>query len=112
MNAIDSKEHEVLERTLGEVRRVRRHRAARRMAVMPLLMMLGAGWFALTRGPAPAPPVMTEAPQAAHTAGESLTVVEWKDGMPSLVEYSGKDLGKLELAFSLEPVVTFPEELW
>jgi hypothetical protein len=53
-----------------------------------------------------------EVMRPATSAGESLTVVEWRGGMPSLVEYSGEDLGKLELSFSLEPVVAFPEEVW
>jgi hypothetical protein len=104
----------VLERTLDEVRRVRRRRAACKLAVLPLLLLLAAGWHAVGRGPSTtaSPPVVVVAPRAAESAGESLTVVEWKGGMPSLVEYSGEELGKLELPMSLEPVVAFPEEIW
>jgi len=114
MNAANPREHEVLARTLDEVRRVRRRRAACKLAVLPLLLLLAAGWHALSRDPSTttSPPVVVEAPRAVESAGESLTVVEWKGGMPSLVEYSGEELGKLELTLSLEPVVAFPEEIW
>jgi hypothetical protein len=115
MNAANPREHEVLARTLDEVRRVRRRRAACKLAVLPLLLLLAAGWHALSRDPSAttSPPlVVVEAPRAVESAGESLTVVEWKGGMPSLVEYSGEELGKLELTLSLEPVVAFPEEVW
>jgi hypothetical protein len=58
------------------------------------------------------PVAAAEVPRAVESGGESLTVVEWKGGMPSLVQYSGEDLGRLELTMSLEPVVAFPEEVW
>jgi hypothetical protein len=116
MNATDSREHEVLARTLDEVRRVRRRRTTGKLAVFPVLMLLGAGWLALSRGPSPSAGrtevVMAEPPRTTEPAHESLTVVEWKSGMPSLVEYSGEKLGKLELSFSLDPVVAFPDEAW
>src|SRR5688572_6181459 len=115
MNAIDPQEHEVLACTLDEVRRVRRRRTARKRVVLPLLLVAGAGWLAMHRGPSEtisSPVVVVETVRTTDSSGESLTVVEWKGGMPSLVEYSGEKLGKLELSFSLEPVVAFPEEAW
>jgi hypothetical protein len=115
MRAFDPQEHEVLASTLEEVRRVRRRRAACKLAVLPLLLVAGAGWLAMHRGPSSittSPTVVVGAAEPVKTSGESLTVVEWKGGMPSLVEYSGEELGKLELTLSLEPVVAFPDEAW
>ena len=116
MNAADLQEHEVLTRTLDEVRRVRDRRVACKLAVMPLLLVAGVGWLAAGRDNSAVKsspePVVVETSPAAESAGESLTVVEWKGCMPTLVEYSGEDLGKLELSFSLEPVVAFPDEPW
>lgn len=116
MNAVDSREHEVLDRTLEEVRRVRRCRAAWKLAMLPFLLLIGVGWLGFSHTPPTGigspQPVTAEAPRTAKTTGESLTVVEWRGGLPSLVQYSGEELGKLELTFSLEPVVAFPEEIW
>lgn len=116
MNTAHPEEVKVLENTLAEVRRVRRYRTMRKLAIVPLLLVAGAGWLAFTQGnsTATAAPIhrVAEVSPVTGAAGESLTVVEWNGGTPSLVEYSGKDLGKLELSFSLEPVVAFPEEVW
>lgn len=114
MNAVDPLEHEVLARTLEEVRRARRRRTACKLSVLPLLLLFAAGWHVVSRGPSAAmiDPVVTATSQKAESAGESLTVVEWKGGTPSLVEYSGEELGRLNLTFSLEPVVAFPDEFW
>ena len=116
MNTAHPDEVKVLECTLAEVRRVRRYRTMRKLAIVPLLLVAGLGWLAFTQGDSTttAAPLdrVAEVPPVTGVAGESLTVVEWNDGTPSLVEYSGKDLGKLELSFSLEPVVAFPEEIW
>jgi hypothetical protein len=105
----------VLARTLDEVRRVRHRRTACKLAILPLLLVAGAGWFAIHHDPSESMTLPVAAVETARTSmsfAESLTVVEWKGGMPSLVEYSGEDLGKLELSFSLEPVVAFPDETW
>jgi hypothetical protein len=112
MNAAHQDDPELLEHTLAEVRRVRRQRTVRKFAVLPLLLATGFGWLALTGNRSAAPVPQVETPPAAAISEESLTVVEWKGGTPSLVEYSGEELGKLELSFSLEPVVAFPEEIW
>jgi len=116
MNLFHPDEEKVLECTLAEVRRVRRCRIMRKVFIVPLLLAAGVGWFALSRSnsaaiPAPVARVAEVAP-VIDVARESLTVVEWNGGTPSLVEYSGNDLGKLELSFSLEPVVAFREEVW
>ena len=116
MNMDKPHEQDVLERTLAEVRRVRRYRARRKLAVFPLLLAAGVGGLVLSPNPAPtiAPPVpaTVKVLPAVKSVDESLTVVEWRGGAPTLVEYSGEELGKLELSFSLEPVVAFPEEIW
>jgi hypothetical protein len=115
MKAVDSQEDEVLARTLDVVRRTRQRRVAYKVALLPLLLVFGAGWLAMNSDPSSEttiPPVVSEITQAPLSSAGSLTVVEWKGGMPSLVEYSGEDLGKLELSFSLEPVVAFPDEIW
>jgi hypothetical protein len=115
MKAVDLQEQEVLARTLEEVRRKRQRRVACKVALLPLLLVAGGGWLAMHAGPSSettSPPVICEITQAPLSSAGSLTVVEWKGGMPSLVEYSGEDLGKLELSFSLEPVVAFPDEIW
>ncbi|MCW1921450.1 hypothetical protein OKA05_02730 [Luteolibacter arcticus] len=113
MNAADPREQEILERTLQEVRRTRRRRTTRKLAVLPLVLVgIGAGWLALQHAPpsAAGSPAVVAISQPAEPPAETFTVMEWTSGMPSLVEYSGRDLGNLELTFSLEPVVTFPEE--
>jgi len=114
MKPVDPEEREVLENTLEAVRRARHRRRACQLAALPLLLVAGAGWLAMRSGPLeqPVPTVAVGTPEPPKVPAESLTVVEWKGGMPSLVEYSGEALGKLELSFTLDPVVAFPEEAW
>jgi hypothetical protein len=110
----DPRSLEVLEQVLGEVRRTRRRRQGRRLLVLPLLL-LGGAWWGLERGDPPGrePLEIAGNPRLSEpVAGPTLTVVEWSNGSPSLVEYSGEALGRLELSFSLEPVVAFPVEIW
>lgn len=114
MSTEEPRSREVLEHVLGEVRRTRRVRMVRKFAVLSSLL-LGGAWLGFDRMPSPrgGPPVVAGAVQASGpVAVPKLAVVEWNNGSPSLVEYSGEELGRLELSFSLEPVVAFPGEFW
>lgn len=104
---------EVLRRTLIEVKATRRRRRTVKGAVAGL-MMLVPGIFLFHR---PAP-VATAEPVAAVEAvrplppsgDEVIAVMMWKDGVAYLEWINLRDLGTVELQFSLDPVFAFADD--
>lgn len=105
---------EVLRRTLIEVSaaRARRRTIKASLAVSAVLALLG---IAISRRQAPDSEM--EQPRVAEAAGESdpatdetLAVMVWRDGTPSLEVIGLRDLGSLELQFSLDPVASFTDD--
>jgi len=103
---------EVLCRTLIEVRATRR----RRLAVKGTL----AGLMVLTlvvivfRRPASfvatEPEVVEAVRPLPQVEDEAIAVMVWKDGVARLEWINPRDLGTVELQFSLEPVFAFADE--
>ena len=102
---------EVLRRTLIEVKATRTRRRAVKAAVAGL-MMLTLGTFLIHR----AAPVATTEPVAAvertlpPSVDEAIAVMVWKDGVAHLEWINLRDLGTLELQFSLDPVLAFADD--
>lgn len=105
---------EVLRRTLIEVRaaRSRRRTIKGALAVSAVLAVLGIAIY-----PRHAPVSGMEQPRMVEAAGasgpvadETLAVMVWRDGTPSLEMIGLRDLGSLELQFSLEPVAAFNDD--
>lgn len=104
---------EVLRRTLIEVKAARTRRRAVKGAVAGLVVLtLGVVLF---QRPAP---VATTEPMAAVEAirplqpsgNEAIAVMVWKDGLAHLEWINLRDLGTVELQFSLDPVIAFVDD--
>lgn len=105
---------EVLRRTLIEVRaaRARRRTIKASLAVSAVLALLGIMIF-----PRQAPfsefatPRVVEAVRPLPPGGdEAIAVMVWKDGVARLEWMNLRDLGTVELQFTLEPVFAFADE--
>ena len=102
----------VWERTLPQIRMTRSKRRQRRIVMaVASVCALSVSWLAMhTRPPADQPVVYTP-PEPAVV--ETLAVMRVsEDGSMRLEEISSKDLGSIELAFGLTPVVTDDFENW
>jgi hypothetical protein len=104
----------VLRRTLIEVRaaRTRRRAVKSAVAVSTVLTLLGIMIFP-RRAPVPEvrpPRVVAASGESRPAADETLAVMVWRDGTPSLEMIGLRDLGSLELQFSLDPVAAFSDD--
>ena len=104
---------EVLRRTLVEVKAARTRRRAVKGAVAGLVVLtLGVILF---QRPAPLAAtgqvVVVEAARPPQPGvDEAIAVMVWKDGLAHLEWINLRDLGTVELQFSLDPVIAFVDD--
>lgn len=115
MKTDDAIADQVLNRTLIQVRRAKSRRQTRRaMLISCPVLLLG---IYLAAGPKAADPE-SSSPVAQTTievptpSMDKLVVVVWRNGSPLLEEVGADEWGKLDLQFSLEPVVTYADAQW
>lgn len=103
---------EVLRRTLVEVKAARTRRRAVKGALAGL-MLLTPGIFLFQR---PTAVTTTEATAVEAvrplppSVDEAIAVMVWKDGLAHLEWINLRDLGTVELQFSLDPVIAFADD--
>ena len=104
---------EVLRRTLVEVKAARTRRRAVKGALAGL-MLLTPGIFLFQRPTAVATTEATAAVEAIRplppSVDEAIAVMVWKDGLAHLEWINLRDLGTVELHFSLDPVIAFVDD--
>ena len=104
----------ILDQLLEAVRATKRRRQWRRGA-LAAACVIAAAIFLLPRHQDPATPLAAIPPPVQEVAvaeGITLAVMVWQDGKPVLEELAASDLGDIELDFGLQPVVTYPGDLW
>ena len=104
---------EVLRRTLIEVKATRTRRRAVKGAVAGLVVLtLGVVLFQRPAPVATTGQVVVEeaAPPPQPSGDEAIAVMVWKDGLAHLEWINLRDLGTVELQFSLDPVIAFVDD--
>lgn len=103
---------EVLRRTLIEVRATKTRRRAVKGTLAGLMgLMLG---IVVSQRPESSVAIKPQVVEAVHPQppgkDEAIAVMMWKDGVARLEWVNLRDLGTVELQFSLEPVFAFADE--
>jgi hypothetical protein len=75
---------------------------------------IAAACFFLPRDRDPAVPIAASAPPSppAAEAEDTLAVLVWYGGTPLFEKVDSTELGSIDLAFGLEPVIADPDEFW
>ena len=103
---------DVLRRTLVEVKAARTRRRAVKGAFAGLVVLtLGVVLFQRPASLAASGQVVVEAARPPQPgADEAIAVMVWKDGLAHLEWINLRDLGTVELQFSLDPVIAFVDD--
>lgn len=103
----------ILDQLLLAVRATKRRRQWRRGAVA-MASVIAATCFLLPRHRDPTAPLVESPPPAPAVAPaeSSLAVLVWHGDTPLFEKMDPDELGSVELAFGLEPVIAYPDEPW
>lgn len=102
---------EVLRRTLIEVKAARTRRRAVKGAVAGLVVLtLGVVLFQRPAPVATRQAVIETVRPMSPGVDETIAVMVWKDGAARLEWINLRDLGTVELQFSLDPVIAFVDD--
>lgn len=105
----------ILDQLLVAVRATKRRRQWRRGALATMACGIAAVCFLLPKPHREAPhSVAVNLPTAPSgiPAEDNIAVLVWYDGTPLLEKMNPDELGSVELAFGLEPVIAYPDEAW